>query len=892
MKPVELVLRHFGPYREEVTLDFSALQPLFLVAGPTGAGKTTLFDAMTYAIYGSALGSREKLASQFLSHHAPIGSEPSVRLTFVVGTTRWRVERKPPHRRQRTRGEGLVEVATSVKLEEFREGDWQEIKELPTALDRRLEDLIGLSDREFSRIIVLPQGEFQRFLEATAKDRSDMLEKLFPVEDYDRLAEAFKGRAATVRKQRDDLEIRYQALQEQRLQLGESRLALEEAVQKCQGDLAEAQSRWETLVSRAQQAQHRKEVGRQREAALALQRQLNARAEEMVTKRMRLQTAQQAQNLAPDYQRMQKAFEEGTRVRSALEALETEEKELLKKRTALANDFSGEVEVEREAERAALFELAAQARRWQELQSQLAAAVLASQACRRAENRAVVVAATLLGQRAKSLEEADLWSSLALRWSDVEKASHLRPGVPCPVCGSLSHPAPAQLPHDAPESLESVLGREKTAREAQETASNRFQALQALWGGPLPASLTSEPLPPELTSAEAFDHFLRDFSRVRSEEAAQRSVLSQGEPPADDPTADLKARQTALDRRSGAYKAWKVAVEQLEREQVRLQTSRRHALERREELLATYQQAKQTVDAGLELLGWTYAQLDKAALPEAEVTALRRELEDYETRKSVGEGEVRAREQDWAGLPPETPEPDSRLIAELRSVVEAHVQTSGRLAHQLDAWDQLETIWRSTDQQRIRLQHEADLVVPLSRTLDGDNARNLRLKTWVLVQYLDQVAQMASERLGILSGGRYRLRVQTEGLDGRSKWGLDLAVLDSQTGTERPVGTLSGGEKFMTSISLALGLADVIQARSGGVRLEALFIDEGFGSLDEQTLDRAMAVLHELGKNRTVGLISHVPELRNRIASRVDVVKGRNGSTLRQVGPSPNRSAG
>ena len=219
----------------------------------------------------------------------------------------------------------------------------------------------------------------------------------------------------------------------------------------------------------------------------------------------------------------------------------------------------------------------------------------------------------------------------------------------------------------------------------------------------------------------------------------------------------------------------------------------------------------------------------------------------------------------------------SQLAAEQETAEEERDRASGRIA----ALERDTQLLRETSDRYEELRAKSRRYAALSEDLRGSNPKRKPFDAWLLGRYLEEVAAFATRRLERMSEGRYSLLLDTGGEKGRAWTGLDLAVFDAYTGRRRPCATLSGGESFMASISLALGLADSIQNRSGGVRLDAVFIDEGFGSLDDATLDLAMTVLDELRSHRMVGLISHVAGMRSRISSRIDVIKSVSGSKIR-----------
>ena len=973
MRPLELRLAHFGPYRDEVVLDFEALDRLFLVCGPTGAGKTTLFDALTFALYEKTPGTRGGLAEQLASHHAPPGSVPRVSLRFALGPQQWRVTRHLRHRVLKQRGEGWREQDAQVLLEVLKDGAWETVPGKRTEVNQRLEDLVGLSADEFSKIVVLPQGDFQRFLEASSSDREKMLQKLFPVAAYDRLVETLKARAKAVEDERRRWEDRWQDLETRRAAGGD--LPALEATQAESADRAAAAGAAEAAAAevlvRLQGLWTDWTVltGKRRARAALEERRPGVEAN-----RARLDRGRRARPLGGDLDRQDqivadgkslRAVQDGCRdqlaeVRRGLDAYDAQADErgarearlaeLLRDRGALEHQQTlwnearaleesegkaQEVENAAESERHRRVDerqdaeakvpptppgpgwdeallLLEEARR-EDRRAQEQAEVLARRQALEAERSEVEGAFAIAAQAVPPAEaEAALWRKLVDAVKAAALAQDLVGGEPCPVCGSRDHPQPARWPQASAEAG----ARLEAALEALSEAQRRLAVLQARR-----EDLTlrlAQVLPPgaALLPAEAKARLDEAQSRVDALQAWNRSL-----------SEARKALDGAAAAEASANQRWQAAVqdrsvwttrrqalaktvpsdpgprlEALVREEAALRRTldeerrRAEGLAQREGELTTrideqekqlsaqreeFARLKARLEAAVTEFGWSLDELKAARLAEAELMALEARVAAFDREDQRLAGETAALEAKFAGGAPAPLEPAAEALESLRREREQADAEAREAAFALRDRERIEAELREVNAGKQALEADFQRLVPLAQTLDGRNRLNLRLTTWVLVQALEQVAHSATHRLASMSGGRYALKVQSQGFDGRRDWGLDLAVVDGFTGQERAVGTLSGGEKFMTSISLALGLADVIQERSGGLKLEAIFIDEGFGTLDDQSLDRAMSILHDLGKNRSVGIISHVPELRQRISSRVEVVKGRNGSTLK-----------
>ena len=975
MRPLELRLAHFGPYRDEAVLDFEGLDRLFLVCGPTGAGKTTLFDALTYALYERTPGTRGGLGDQLASHHAPEGSVPRVSLRFALGAQEYRVTRHLKHKVLKQRGEGWRDQDAQVMLEKKIDAGWEPVTGKRSEINQRLEDLVGLSAEEFSKIVVLPQGDFQRFLEASSNDREKMLQKLFPVEAYERVVDGLKARAKTVEDERRRWEDRWQDLTAKLGSEPRDVVALEadqadanahaQEAARLEAEAAATLERlkawwvdWNTLIAKRQE----KAVLDQRRPGIDVERG-------------RLEAARKARPWGADLDRQDRIVADGKALRAdqdgakaRLAAVEeslaewTAQAETRAAREGRLTELLGQKGVletrkiqwaeartleENETQARALEAQALKAHQaavhsrsaaeasfpqapvgpgWDAALAQVEAARTAHDAARiRAEvdtqrfsletarADADRAAQTSISQREAADHEVELWTQLVDAVRAAALAQTLVPEQPCPVCGSTDHPRPAVVTGaaaEAPLRLEAALGAQAAARQAAAVAqtrsadlASRLEALPPPILGALAVDQTFQALEEAQAQVDALQAFTRarDAARkildealateARAREAWQvgvrnrevwttrRAALAESIPADPGPLLGALIREEAELRRG--LDADRRQVEALTRDQGTLHTR----IDEQEKQLSAqrdeFAKLKGALDAGVAALGWTLGDLVAARLPEATLQALEATVAAFDREAHRLDGETLALEAKFPEGAPAPLEPAADALAARRNERQAADALAREKAFALRDRERLESELREVASGKRALEADFQRLVPLAQALDGHNRLNLKLTTWVLIQALESVAQSATHRLASMSGGRYALKVQTQGLDGRKDWGLDLSVIDGYTGQERAVGTLSGGEKFMTSISLALGLADVIQERAGGLKLEAIFIDEGFGTLDDQSLEAAMKILADLGKHRSVGIISHVAELRQRISSRVEVVKGKNGSTLK-----------
>lgn len=994
MRPIELSLACFGAYREPVRVDFSELGPLFLVWGKTGSGKSTLFDAMCYALYGEAPGGRKGLSRELRSHYASADEEPWVQFTFALGARSWRARRTPPWTKMGKRGKP-VEVPQDATLECLIDGSWRQEASGPRDVDVRVRELLGLSAEEFSKIILLPQGEFQRFLDMSSTERVAILEKLFPVALHDRATSIAVERAKTAvaEARRLDEEIRRIGSEgggvEAEAEL--SRLGAEEA--RVGGEL-EALLR-ERIEAEKAMARGKEDAARRNELKSSLARLGMAQAamtegEELV---LRIGAARRAQAALPRLDEAARAGREAAAARRSLESRADELAEHEAGRPAILRDRSRGKELEGELAELAkgIGELKPALEAWNELdlaraktgklretmalraariaEAQKAAekaqkafeverigiddiekARHAYEAARSALDKArslsglveqisraeiamdeAAIAALQSGKKLASCE-SDLAAHLLNRDRGLafELASRLEAGSPCPVCGSTEHPAPATS-----EAIESAAGLEVARKSRDQALAGRAAAEEQLLNRRGIFSQAAAEL-------EALGYVWKETIDVDS----ARSLLSAGETEAAAMEAlhrgalERKGREEALAvKRDGALvelrsletadgkdrEALAAAEAELAGHLARAgETDPRKRLAeletRRKEVEGELRETRSRIDAWEQALGSLSAHHAEAAARQpaldtvaSEAEALAREA--LEASAFAGETEARAAilgqealaalEERLHGMQMELaaataaaesarraagegPEPDlAALEAAASEIEERHGSLASVLEDLRSSRQGLEALVgrrRALEAEKAAMGDEALRLELLANLLAGRlSSRKLPFKNWALAAWFRTVVDRASYRLSELSDGRYTLAAdEGQGLT-LGRLGLELLVRDAWTGRARPSGTLSGGERFLSSLALALGLADSIRSRSGGVSLDAVFVDEGFGSLDDEALDRAIGALDLARGGRMIGIVSHVAELRNRIPSRIEVKKGRLGSSVEIV---------
>lgn len=1064
MKLHRLTVTAFGPFADTVEVDFDAvgLAGLFLIQGPTGSGKTSLLDAVCFALYAGVPGARPA-GRALRSDHAARDAVPSVSLDFTTGTRRFRVTRSPEFLRPKKRGDGEARTQAMVVLEEHLGGRWIPRSTRADEVGEIITEVLGMGLEQFSKVVLLPQGEFAAFLRATADERRALLERLFDISPYTGveawLVEQRRLLAGNVAQSRALLTTDLARLEDVLAEVDPEVLGLRPEwtavpIDALRGVLEGLGRRLGTHATETLAALDAAEVARgateraRSEAEGAADRQRRGEAARLALARLdgeaeahrqltdRLDAATRAETVAGDLRVL-------ARVRTRAELVAAE---LATARTALAHLWIADCSVatasawvssltERgvhltDAVRATR-ELASARRRSTELLGQVEAAhatrehqvtLRGTEQARLTAARAALATAqaahgdvaleqrevarlhelqrlrleldaasadarridALVGaSRDQEQDARDAYQRLQqarLNGMASELARTLVDGEACAVCGSLEHPRPASGGDDV--TAEDVTAAERhwqqrrsvttahaearvaqqqvvTTRTADLAVASRSADLARGASGPDDRSAASHPLAeggesrpastdgPELAAAltravarcaaaqdrvarlaaatTAAEHAEREHERLNAEveattlrAAAREANLADSqarEARRGEELTDLVAKHGATcpcatdgpspkppsrgssrlqaDRDADGVDALLSSLDRtrsrharvLEEAQRVLSLLSAHA-DLAEEVLAAEQAARQALSTN----GFDRAEAaTSAALQGDVIRELRRSVRSVDDRRAAAAATL-ADEHVVAVMarPPVDLGIFEDVAARCRSRLKAAQQAQTRAETSARAFGQLAVLLTervgalgpavtATDQ----LSDLADTVAGLG----GNNSLRMRLSSFVLAARLEKVAVLANERLAILGEGRYQLQHSDSLAGGGRRSGLGLVVQDLWTGQVRDTSSLSGGESFMASLALALGLADAVREESGGFDLQTLFIDEGFGTLDDESLEQVLSVLDGLRDGgRVVGVVSHVSDLRTRIPVQISVSKGATGSGVRLVG--------
>ena len=1024
MRLHSLELQAIGPYATRQRVDFDALTAsgLFLLEGPTGAGKTTILDAITFVLYGER--SRDTTqedgphADRLHSHFAPPGVEPSVTVELSLRGTRYRIRRTPEYQRPKRRGDGLVTEAAQVHLERLEPAGWTTLSANKAEAGEAITAAIGLTQAQFTQVMLLRQGEFAKFLRSSGDDRQKLLTALFGTQLYDRITdelgarrtEATRARDAAQRQiaaaaaaaaeaagldeaardellaaPRDERAARLAGLTGQvaadtgaaraeldgtTAALAAAQAAVEQAAQRAarlrrladaldrlaeheagQGEHAARESRLEA-ARRADPVRPLLDALADAETALAQARAEVAGRPGLDLAGLELAGLVPGPGDAPDAAADEADVLAGLGATAAAGSAATARAERAEQDAAGLRYLAGQEAglAGREAELARLSDVAAaagdraarlEAARQElpaqiaELEERLTAARVAAAGLadgeaqldavmvrRAAAGRAEDLAGRLDELAAASSSAVDAHQQLVDAHQEAmqarldnmaaELACQLTADCACLVCGSTEHPAPAPM-HDgavleqdvaqAAEARDAAALDRELAQEAHAELAAEVADCLATAGGDTVAELEAElavlgervtaaqeaaqeaaDLEPQLADRQAErDHLGDELTAAAAEAAAagkeagaareQLSQLATELAVSAAGFASVSARQAALRQEASADRA-------LARDLGALAAARRSA-----------DAARQRADRESGQRGFATIEAARGAvLAPGDLAGLAGQVASWAAELAARRAAVAADDLagldagDLAGAQAAAAQAGAILAAaqaadqQARGAWSALTEKAGRLALRLAELDREQA---AADQ----LAAATEPVIRLAGLARGtEGQRKIALTTYVLRLWFEQVVQAANARLAAMSSGRYELRRTDESESKRQRTGLTLAVIDRHTGAERSPKSLSGGETFYTSLALALGLADVVKAEAGGVELDTLFIDEGFGSLDPQTLDQVMAVIDDLrDRGRAVGIVSHVTDLKDRVYERLEVRRLRDGSSAATV---------
>lgn len=918
MRPIILKMSAFGAYASETTLDFTTLgkQGVYLVTGDTGAGKTTIFDAITYALYGEASGENRR-SDMLRSKYAAAGTPTFVELTFSCKGKEYTVRRNPEYERPKSRGEGMTREKADAQLITEDGRIITRVKDVTAEIIR----IIGVDRNQFTQIAMIAQGDFLKLLFASTEDRIRIFRQIFNTSRYEELQKEIRndyhqlsGECTaienSIRQYADGIrcvgEENEQLLREllggrlvdpeKVLQFLETIISQDQQEEaRLDGFIRETEEQISQTTAKIsvgnKQEEMRKDLAGELEKQKKLEEEL-CQTEQDYVREMEQESV--VENLTDQISRLQERLPQY----DELEALQNKYLNKEKNRQVLAERIDRRNKEQRYLQE----QIAKEKKEWESLSSAGIELERTSRELQRLlEQRKEIEALQKEWDTLDALQEQyqkavkdyevarDIREKSRTDFEGKERAfldgqagilaDKLMDGKPCPVCGATQHPHPAIRMQTVPDQSELDTARKRYQLDDQ--SMRKKHSSVTLLKGQLEEK--------QETLQKQTERILEEVEEEPIQMSAMEQMLQKKETELKEQCRIRSQQQTDLRQRMERYQELASIIPEKEA-----------MLEKNQQEIAQESSDKAVAEAELSSLSERVKQLGETL--------------EFSDKKNA-EKQIQKMQQEKAGICERMEEIKKKRdsLTEQKANIDGAVETLRKqladvrdidLSLEQQRMEQLQEQKQESQRQREEIHVRAesnrsasegilcqkkDLVEKekklswLKLLYDTSNGRygdkgKIKLETYVQMAYFDRILVQANRRLEILSGGKYTLIRQESAEDNRAQSGLDLDVIDHYNGSVRSVKTLSGGESFQASLSLALGLSDEIQRSSGGVRLETMFVDEGFGSLDEEALQQALRVLADLSEgNRLVGIISHVAELKDRIERQIVVTRDQTG---------------
>lgn len=924
MKPLKLTMSAFGSYAGKNVIDFTGQQQgIFLITGDTGAGKTTIFDAITYALYNQTSGG-ERNGNMMRSQYAQPETETYVELEFLYRGQTYRVRRNPDYKITKTLKNGKIREQKVPHSVELTLPDGTVFPEKKNATDAKIIEILGLTADQFSQIVMIAQGDFLKLLYTKSDERKMIFSKLFRTDIYWKIQENLRRKSMEMDERIQENDRAFEQEKSRIIPLPESEeLPLDELVERLRERLKDAVK--EQNLRRANVEELNKKITKYEEinklfVSLEKIRQtgkeLEARQAESKERRQQIENARKADKVLVAEQqnlRQQQEVEQSAQAiakmtetlandQEMFESLKTQLQEveaikkreaadLQKKMLALEQSFPSY-----EALQNARSEEQQAKKVWEDLGKTSEESFHKKEAGIAALKEQQKQQEQVVEQTKKNWEQTSLSASESakhyehmyeafLKEQAGILAENLSAGCPCPVCGSTVHPDPAKLSDHAVTELE-VEQAKKTRAAAEEKRDMAYAAFEA-------EKTEKQKLAQAVEKEEADFVLAQTIAKQQRKEAEQNYVSLQKiaeqirEKLVYPSLAEAKKQYAAM------QKALEAAEQEIERKRQKvselaeaMNTLKGQKLAEEENQKTAKKLAAKTEKEYAKLLeksGFVSEETyHLAILPERSRSKLEREEKEYESQCLRQQSEQKLLEKQVSGKTyTDTTELNEQLKAEKQALKEAE-KTYMELH---TAYENDRSVLQNCAvylEKGKKLESEDQVIKSLSKTANGrlSGSAKIDFETYIQRQYFKQIIHEANKRLLTMSNHQFILKLKEEANTGRkTNEGLDLSVYSLVTDSERDVKTLSGGESFLAALAMALGLSDIVERSAGAIHPDMMFIDEGFGSLDAQSRQQAIEVLAELaGDSRMVGIISHVTELKEQIDRKLVVSRTDKGS--------------
>ena len=919
MRPLKLTLSAFGPYAGKTDFDFDKLGTggLYLITGDTGAGKTTIFDAITYALYGDPSGNNREV-SMFRSKYADLETPTFVKLTFKYKDNEYTVKRNPEYERASQRGSGVTKQTAGVELTLPDGKILTKTKEVDTAI----KNIMGIDKNQFCQIAMIAQGDFLKLLLAPTKERIEIFRHIFKTKLYSDLQNKLKQEASSL--DNNCLQIRQSITQYiagincdesslhcvQVSKAKNNELPIDECISLLENLLADdSQSEEKTAaeISNIEKQADTIKLNIQRGESISrakiLLEQTQALIEKLSSEKITLAAALDDEN------KKSVEIEKLTKDSATISAQLPEYDELSQKQTALAKNISL-IEQNNLTLNKAKADI-------DTLKSQIESLNAESKTLEKCGEQKIILENNILSLNDRLSKLQQLLQSMEIlkknheehkkavqiykeRQANVDSldasykegyklyldaqagilAESLKENMPCPVCGSLSHPKKASKPVDVPtkDELDALQNRISAANKEVEMASQTAGKIKGIIDEKMESTLTS------------IKELLGNINMNSATDIAKESIVKL-QAKIKSINSEIKQLSKNISRKDSIEKILPQSTKRLEELQdsintisntITTYTSENKAIEERIKSLKSKLlfSSKLEADTKIKSNNDTVLKIQKAIdlatkrLNEcneklASATATKAEL----SKQLEGKEEINL-ENEKIKL--------NELESNIRRLRAYKEEIHSRIVNNQSNYKNI----KLKSDELIEAEKQYTIVKSLSDTANGNitGKDKIMLETYIQMHYFDRIISRANARLVIMTGGQYDLVRRKEAASKMGQSGLDLDVIDHYNGTERSVKSLSGGESFKASLALALGLSDEIQSSAGGIQLDTMFIDEGFGSLDEDSLAQAMNALASLASsNKLIGIISHVGELKQKIDKQIIVKKDKTGGSRAEI---------
>lgn len=909
MRPVYIRMSAFGPYAgiQELNMEELGAGGLYLITGDTGAGKTTIFDAITFALYGEASGdSRE--AGMLRSKYADPSVPTEVELTFIYGGKTYKVCRNPEYERPTKRGTGMTMQKAEAELI-YPDG---RVVTKPKDVTAAVTEIMGVNREQFCQIAMIAQGKFRDLIEKGTTERQKIFREIFRTAPYQQVQDILKGKYRALERECETLrESVKQYIQgilwnkdaseetpvEEVMELLTEQNKADQEIQAVL--LEELQQKEQVLQKIRSELERDRERKKRQKLYLELQDKRQEQQEQLVEVRRRYQGEQEKgperQRIGDEISRLESLMPQYLHLEELKknERADQDEREKLsgkqRQYEAKQEELKGKIQEGREAGESLadapeeyqklLFESEKHQKYMERLQNLLKVILQYEKLqqdllIKQREYR------TVRDRVQKKESEYRVKNQAFLDEQAGILAQTLVEDQPCPVCGSIHHPAPAEQNPGAPskdelellqQELEQCRVREAEAsRKAGELLGNvqsRAESIKREAEG-LELTGTLEEMKHQLANlqkqGQTTEKQLQQEKGLASEKVKQKDMwnrlLPEQEKALEKVTEEL---QQIRERQAAVESKQKAAGEEIQRlTEVLPYPGQKEAQEKHIELVQKQNVMKRQLEQAEKAVQTAEVEI---AGTEGRLKELRQQLEE-------------AVEADTEAL--------RQKQAEIETEKAACEERGKELHHRIQNNQSVLKNLQNRSKELVEKEKQYTMIRSLAVTALGNipGKEKIMLETYVQMTYFDRIIARANTRLMVMTGGQYEMKRRRGSSNLRSQSGLELDVIDHYNGSERSIRTLSGGESFQASLSLALGLADEIQASAGGIRLDTMFVDEGFGSLDSESLEQAVQALAGLAESkRLVGIISHVDELKNRIDRQIVVKKERSGGSSAEI---------